>query len=238
MKGSACSPGSLQQWQSPELLSTALGQPTGAERALRGSKRKPLTVTITGDCCMQANPNGPKHPEMLGEGLPVKTAAFWKWQVRVSFSQGMVSQRMLVRRSFCCPDQSHAWARLPWTSCNMTQSCLQGLCSNLLCPPALVCLSAFHHNTTTKQRKYYHLHSLRNTDYHVAELCSYPVAATSLLSISQAAQLLCSALFFRSCIVFFLLSSPLQSSTWKSIICLLSCITNIKTKPFSFFPIR
>lgn len=80
---------------------------------------------------------------------------------------------------------------------------MQGLCSNLLCPPALVCLSAFHHNTTTKQRKYYHLHSLRNTDYHVAELCSYPVAATSLLSISQAAQLLCSALFLEVALSFF-----------------------------------
>lgn len=48
---------------------SALGPANNDRKGIRRLKTKSLTVTTTGDCCLQGNPNGPKHPEMLGEGV-------------------------------------------------------------------------------------------------------------------------------------------------------------------------
>lgn len=90
-ESSACSPGVPAVSVPRAAECSALGPGNSSRKGTERLKEKLLTVTITGDCCTQGNPNRPKHPEMLGEGLPVKTATSLKWQVRMPFSQGMAS---------------------------------------------------------------------------------------------------------------------------------------------------
>lgn len=54
------------------------------------------------------------------------------------------------KEDFCCPDQSYAWARVPWTSCTKTQSCFAGMCSQQFATHSgfglLKCFSPKYHN--------------------------------------------------------------------------------------------
>jgi len=148
-----------------------------------------------------AGGNGPKHPLTLGEGLPIKTDTLGNCfpsengQPKEARSEGFLLSR---------PVKCMVTSPLGKLYHDPELLCNGYILSNLLLTSPSVCLSAFHQNIITKQRKYQHLYSMRNTQYQAAELCSHPTTATSLLLISHAAQLaISSANFFSNYIVCF-----------------------------------
>lgn len=157
MEGSARSPVSLQQCCSPELLSTQpLVLPTATGRASGGSKRKSLTVTTTGDCCLQGNPNGPKHPEMLGEGVTCKNSHRLKMLGKSALPSGDGKPKDACNEGFLLSRPVTCMGKAPLGKLQHDPELLHRgyVPSKLLLTPALVCLRAFHQNITTKQRKY------------------------------------------------------------------------------------